>query len=133
PWSSSGTRCQPGFAARARLREPGLVGQVAAVGLMDPGVAAHAFDQHRGADAPARHHVLPDLAEAEAAVEDARRVAVVLDEDLAGQDRVAELGIALHVGVDGAAHAATAPPAGDDHPVDVHEIRIALGEPAEIA
>src|SRR3546814_14795320 len=67
-----------------------------------PGVAAQFLDQHRGADAGRLvggpgHHVLADLVEAEAAVEHARRVAVVLDEHLAGHLRVAQLRVALHV------------------------------------
>src|SRR5690606_4653069 len=114
-----------GLAGGPRLHQPGDVGQVVAVGVADPGVAAELLGQHRSTDAGVGHHVLADLAEAEAAVEDAGRIAVVLDQDFAGQHRVAQLGIALDVGIDGAADAATAAAAGDHHAVDVHEFGMA--------
>src|SRR5690606_24577565 len=79
------------------------------------------------------HDVLADLAEAEAAVEQQDRVGAVLEEDLAGHDRVTRFGVALRVGVERAAHAATAAAAGDDHAVDVEEVVVALAEPAEVA
>src|SRR3546814_7088988 len=79
------------------------------------------------------HHVLADLVEAEAAVEHACRVAVVLDKHLAGHLRVAQFGVALHVGVERAAQAAAAAAGGHHDAVDVEETLVALAEPAEIA
>src|SRR3546814_10439167 len=92
----------------------------------------------RGADAGRLavgpgHHVLADLVEAEAAVEHACRVAVVLDKHLAGHLRVAQFGVALHVGVERAAQAAAAAAGGHHDAVDVEETLVALAEPAEIA
>src|SRR3546814_3078258 len=114
------------------------VGQLVAVAFAHPGGAAQFPDQHRGADAGRLvvgpgHHVLADLVEAEAAVEHACRVAVVLDEHLACHLRVAQLRVALHVGVERAAQAATAAAAGHHDAVDVAEALVALAEPAEIA
>ena len=77
--------------------------------------------------------MLADLAEAEAAVEQAHRVGVVLEEHLARQLRVAQFGVALGVGVEGTAHAAAAATAGDDDAVDVEEALAVLAEPLEVA
>src|SRR3546814_1968008 len=62
-----------------RRRDPGHVRQVAAVGVLHPRVAAQFLELHGRARARraavARHHVLTDFPEAEAAVEQQRRVA----------------------------------------------------------
>src|SRR3546814_14595947 len=101
-------------------------------------VCSSDLDQHRGADAGRLvggpgHHVLADLVEAEAAVEHARRVAVVLDEHLAGHLRVAQLRVALHVGVERAAPATAAAAGGHHDAVGVEDTLVALAETAAIA
>src|SRR3546814_19277336 len=113
-------------------------GQFVAVAFAHPGVAAHFLDQHRGADAGRLavgpgHHVLADLVEAEAAVEHACRVAVVLDKHLAGHLRVAQFGVALHVGVERAAPAASEAAGGHHAAADVDETHVELSEPAELS
>ena len=73
---------------RAALGDPRQLRQRLAISLLHPGVAAQLLHQHRGTDLAARHHVLADLAEAEAAMEQQHRVVAVVEEHLAGQLRV---------------------------------------------
>ena len=74
----------------------------------------------------------PTSREAEAAMEQQGVVGALLQEDLAGELRIAQLRVALHVGVERADAAATAA-AGHHHAVDVEEMRVALAEPGEVA
>src|SRR5690606_20422403 len=78
---------------------PGYVGQVVTIGFPHPLIAAQVLEQHAGADIDVEHGVLPDLAEAEAAMEQQRRIGAVVEEHLAGHLRVAQLGVALRVGI----------------------------------
>jgi hypothetical protein len=54
------------------------------------------------------HGVLADLAEAEAAVEQQGGIGAMVEEDFAGHLRVAQLGVALHVGIERTADATAA-------------------------
>src|SRR5207342_3288313 len=119
----------------ARHRHPRRAGQLPTVGLAHPRVAAQLLHQHRGATAgtvACRHHVLSDLAETEASVEEQGRIAALLEEHFAGQFGIAQLCITLYVGVERAADATATTAAGDRDAVDVEEARMPIAEPAEI-
>src|SRR5690606_2488567 len=79
----SGSRRPRRFGLRgARCADPRHFGQRLAIGVLHPLVAAHVLEQH-GRAVPrlavdALHHALPDLAEAEAAVEQERRIVAVV-------------------------------------------------------
>jgi hypothetical protein len=78
------------------------------------------------------HHVLADFAETEAAMEQQGVVVARLEEDFAGQLRVAQFGVALHIGIQRTADATSTTTAGDRDAIDVEELRLARLEPAEI-
>ena len=77
--------------------------------------------------------MLADFLEAVGAVEQHRDVVARLQEHLAAQQRRANLGEALHVGVEHATQARAAARTGHDHAVDVQERGIALAEPEVVA
>jgi len=66
-------------------------------------------------------------------MEQERRVVGPLQGDLAGELRIAQFGVALHVGIQGPAYAAPALGAGDNDPVDVEKPRKTIAEPGEVA
>src|SRR6478672_8959117 len=100
----------------ARHRHPRRAGQLPAIGLVHPRKTAELLHQHGRATARAvagGHHMLADLAEPEAAVEEQGGIAVLLEEHLAGQFGIAQLGVALNVGVERAPDATAATAARD--------------------
>ena len=76
--------------------------------------------------------MLSDLGKAERAVEKHHRVGAALQQDLAGHARVAQLGVALRVGVERATDAAAATAARHHDAIDVEELGMPFLEPAEV-
>ena len=125
-------RCARRRGAARGCASQGTSGRRVAVGLAHPRVAAQFLHQHRGAQAGLGITCWPTSRKPKLPWKSSGGSLRRLEEHLAGQLRVAQFGVALHVGVERAADAAAAAAAGDHDAVDVEELRVALAEPAEV-